>query len=135
MHRYRSGYALELRILKLYMDDGWLATRFPKSGRGFYPADILAVKRVGGRTHIHIVECKNATKEDQNKRAIYIEGDQIQGLLKTAKRHGALALVAFSFPHKWARIIEAERLRSSGKMLYVKQVDGALAKKFLKGFI
>jgi Holliday junction resolvase len=133
---YSTGYRLERRVQRLYTKHGWLATRFPKSGRGIYPADVLALKRLDGKTYIHIIECKNASKEDKKKKnAIYIEVGQIQRLLKTADKHQAQALVAFSFPRKHARIIHVDRLMSSGKMLYIKQRDGVLIKDFLKEFM
>ena len=134
MGGYSTGYRLERRVQRLYAQCGWLATRFPKSGRGIYPADVLALKRLNGKTHIHIIECKNASKEDK-KNAIYIEVGQIQRLLKTANKHQAQGLVAFSFPRKHARIIDANRLMSSGKMLHIKQGNGTPIKDFLNEFI
>ncbi|MFQ5759253.1 MAG: hypothetical protein ACE5IF_06210, partial [Candidatus Bathyarchaeia archaeon] len=72
MSRYRTGYRLERRVEKLYTKYGWLATRFPKSGRRLHPADVLAVKKSANRTRIHLIECKNLSKKDQEKNAIYI---------------------------------------------------------------
>lgn len=135
MGRYSAGYRLERRVQRLYAKHGWLATRFPKSGRRLYPADVLALKRGGGETRVHLIECKNASKEDQGKTAIYIEAGQIQRLRDAAKRHRALALVAFSFPHQHARIVGADRLRSSGKMLCIERDDGVPVKDFLETFV
>lgn len=132
MGRYSAGYRLEHRVERLYTKYGWLSTRYPKSGRRLYPADVLALKRIGDKTHVHLIECKNASKEDQGKKAIYIEAEQIKGLLEVAEKHGSLALVAYSFPHQHARIIHADRLKSSGKMLYIEREDGVPIKSFLE---
>ncbi|UCH03046.1 MAG: hypothetical protein JSV20_04525 [Candidatus Bathyarchaeota archaeon] len=131
MSRYKSGYRLEHRLQKIYTQHGWLATRFPKSGRRLYPADVLALKRMYGETHIHLIECKNASKEDKEKKAIYIQAKQIQKLVETAKKHQARAMVAYSFPHQHARIVEANQLKSSGEMFYVEPDDGVPIKKFI----
>lgn len=117
---------------RLYTKHGWLATRFPKSGRRFYPADVLAIKKAPNKTIIHLIECKNLSKKDQEKNAIYIRKEQIQRLIEKARRHNAEAFVAYSFPHQHARIVEASRLRSSGKMFSVEREDGASLKKFLR---
>lgn len=135
MGRYSAGYRLEHRVERLYTEYGWLSTRYPKSGRRLYPADVLAIKRIGGKTHIHLVECKNASRKDQEKKAIYIEAEQIQKLLETAEKHGGSALVAYSFPHQHARVIRADRLRSSGKMLFIEREDGVPIKSFLETFV
>lgn len=132
MSRYRKGYRLERRVERLYTKHGWLATRFPKSGRRFYPADVLAIKKAPNKTIIHLIECKNLSKKDQEKNAIYIRKEQIQRLIEKARRHNAEAFVAYSFPHQHARIVEASRLRSSGKMFSVEREDGASLKKFLR---
>lgn len=132
MSRYRKGYRLERRVERLYTKHGWLATRFPKSGRRVYPADVLAIKKVPNKTVIHLIECKNLSKKDQEKNAIYIRKEQIQRLIEKARRHNAEAFVAYSFPHQHARIVEASRLRSSGKMFSVEREDGASLKKFLR---
>ena len=116
----------------LYSKHGWLATRFPKSGRRLYPADILAVKKSANEAMIHLVECKNLSKRDQEKKAIYISKEQVQRLIEKAERHHAEAFVAFSFPHQRVRIAEANRLRSSGKMLSIEREDGVPLKKFLR---
>ena len=132
MSRYRTGYRLERRVESLYTSHGWLATRFPKSGRRFYPADVLAVKKFANRTLIHLVECKNLSKKDQEKNAIYISSEQIHRLIDKARMHQAEAFVAYSFPHQHAQVIEANRLRSSGKMLSVEREDGVPLKKLLR---
>ena len=135
MTRYRTGYRLERRVELLYEENGWLVTRFPKSGRGRHPADVLAIKRIGRQTHIHLVECKNASKEDRNKNAIYIEAQQIRRLTEAAKNHKAQALIAYSFPHQQVKIMQASRLRSSGKMFRVVREDGISMKEFLRTFV
>ena len=132
MSRYRKGYRLERRVERLYTKHGWLATRFPKSGRRFYPADVLAIKKAPNKTIIHLIECKNLSKKDQEKNAIYIRKEQIQRLIEKARRHNAEAFVAYSFPHQHARIVEASRLTSSGKMFSVEREGGASLKKFLR---
>ena len=132
MSRYRKGYRLERRVEKLYTKHGWLATRFPKSGRGLYPADVLAIKKSANKTIIHLIECKNLSKKDQEKNAIYITKEQIRRLIKKARKHHAEAFVAYSFPHQHARIVEASRLRSSGKMFSVEREEGMPLKEFLK---
>ena len=132
MSRYRKGYRLERRVERLYTKHGWLATRFPKSGRRFYPADVLAIKKAPNKTIIHLIECKNLSKKDQEKNAIYIRKEQIQRLIEKARRHNAEAFVAYSFPHQHARVVEASRLKSSGKMFSVEREDGASLKKFLR---
>jgi Holliday junction resolvase len=119
-------------VERLYTEDGWLATRFPKSGRKLYPADVLAVKKTASKTVIHLIECKNLSKKDQEKNAIYISKEQIQRLIKKAREHNAEAFVAYSFPHQHVRIIDAHRLRSSGKMFSVEREEGVPVKKFLK---
>ncbi len=134
MGGYAAGYRLEHRVQMLYTKHGWLATRFPMSGRKLYPADVLALKRIGSQTHIHLVECKNASKDDRRKNAIYIEAAQIQKLLETAEKHQALAMVAYSFPHQHARVVPAKRLKSSGKMLSIERKDGVPIKRFLETF-
>lgn len=116
----------------LYTKHGWLATRFPKSGSRLYPADVLAVKKSATRAIIHLVECKNLSKKDQEKKAIYISKEQIQRLIKKAERHHAEAFIAYSFPHQHVRIVEANRLRSSGKMFSVEREDGIPFKKFIR---
>jgi len=135
MGTYAKGYRLEHRVQKLYTKYGWLATRFPKSGRRLYPADVFAIKRVGSKTHVHLVECKNASKDNQEKKAIYIEAKQIQKLLKAANKHRALAMIAYSFPHQQARVIHVNRLRSSGKMLRIGREEGEPIKDFLETFV
>ena len=132
MSRYRRGYRLERRVERLYTEDGWLATRFPKSGRRLYPGDVLAVKKSTNKTIIHLIECKNLSKKDQKKNAIYISKEQIQRLIKKARKHNAEAFVAYSFPHQHVRIVEASRLRSSGKMFSVEREDGVPLKRFLR---
>ena len=117
---------------RLYTKYGWLATRFPKSGRRLYPGDVLAVKKSANQTIIHLIECKNLSKKDQEKNAIYISKEQIQRLIKKASKHNAEAFVAYSFPYQHVRVLEASRLRSSGKMFSVKREDGAPLKEFLK---
>jgi Holliday junction resolvase len=134
MGNYAAGYRLEHRVERLYAAYGWLSTRYPSSGRRLYPADVLAVKRLGGTTHIHLVECKNASRTDAAKRAIYVEASQIQKLLDEADTHGGLALVAYSFPRQHARVIRADQLKSSGKMRYLEREDGALITRFLHTF-
>ena len=134
MGSYAAGYRLEHRVERLYAAYGWLSTRYPTSGRRLYPADVLAVKRLGGTTHIHLVECKNASRTDAAKRAIYIDAAQIQKLLDEADTHGGLALVAYSFPHQRARVIQADRLKSSGKMRYMERADGEPITRFLHTF-
>jgi Holliday junction resolvase len=134
MGNYAAGYRLEHRVERLYAAYGWLSTRYPSSGRRLYPADVLAVKRLGGITHIHLVECKNASRTDAAKRAIYVEASQIQKLLDEADTHGGLALVAYSFPRQHARVIRADQLKSSGKMRYLEREDGALITRFLHTF-
>jgi len=130
--RYRAGYRLERRVERLYTRHGWLATRFPKSGRRIYPADVLAIKKAPNKTIIHLIECKNLSKKDQEKNAIYLRKEQIHRLIEKARRHNAEAFVAYSFPHQHVRIIEASRLRSSEKMVHVERKDGASLKKFLR---
>ena len=132
MSRYRKGYRLERRVERLYTKHGWLATRFPKSGRRFYPADVLAIMRTANKTIIHLIECKNLSKKDQEKNAIYISKEQIHRLIEKARSHNAEAFVAYSFPNQHARIVEVSRLRSSGKMFSVERKDGASLKKFLR---
>lgn len=132
MSRYRAGYRLEHRVQNIYAKYGWLVTRFPASGRQLHHADILAVKRVGIQTLIHLIECKNASKIDQKKKAIYIEAEQIKKLLEIAKRHQAHAFIAYSFPHLHARIVKANKLRSSGEMFFIKQEEGIPIRKFIK---
>ncbi len=132
MSRYRAGYRLERRVERLYTKHGWLATRFPKSGRRIYPADVLAIKKAPNKTIIHLIECKNLSKKDQEKNAIYLRKEQIHRLIEKARRHNAEAFVAYSFPHQHVRIIEASRLRSSEKMVHVERKDGASLKKFLR---
>ena len=132
MSRYRTGYRLERRVERLYTKHGWLATRFPKSGRRVYPADVLAIKRAANKTVIHLIECKNLSKKDQEKNAIYINKEQIHRLIEKARRHNAEAFVAYSFPNQHARIVETSRLRSSGKMFSVERGDGASLQKFLR---
>ena len=132
MSRYRKGYRLERRVERLYTKHGWLATRFPKSGRRIYPADVLAIKKAPNKTIIHLIECKNLSKKDQEKNAIYLRKEQIHRLIEKARRHNAEAFVAYSFPHQHVRIIEASRLRSSEKMVHVERKDGASLKKFLR---
>ena len=132
MSRYRKGYRLERRVERLYTKYGWLATRFPKSGRRFYPADVLAIKKTPNKTIIHLIECKNLSKKDQEKNAIYISKEQIHRLIEKAKRHNAEAFVVYSFPNQHARIVEAGRLKSSGKMVSVERNDGASLQKFLR---
>ena len=132
MSRYRTGYRLERRVESLYTKHGWLATRFPKSGRRLYPADILAVKKSANRAIIHLVECKNLSKKDQEKKAIYISKEQARRLIEKAERHHVEAFVAFSFPHQHVRIVEANRLRSSGKMFSIERENGVPLKKLLK---
>ena len=132
MSRYRAGYRLERRVERLYTRHGWLATRFPKSGRRIYPADVLAIKKAPNKTIIHLIECKNLSKKDQEKNAIYLRKEQIHRLIEKARRHNAEAFVAYSFPHQHVRIIEASRLRSSEKMVHVERKDGASLKKFLR---
>jgi Holliday junction resolvase len=120
-------------VEKLYTNHGWLATRFPKSGRRFYPGDVLAVKKfANNKTIIHIIECKNLSKKDQEKNAIYINKEQIHRLIKKARKHRAEAFMAYSFPYQHARIIEASRLSSSGKTFSVKREDGVPLKRFLR---
>ena len=132
MSRYRAGYRLERRVERLYTKHCWLATRFPKSGRRVYPADVLAIKRAANKTVIHLVECKNLSKKDQEKNAIYLRKEQIHRLIEKARRHDAEAFVAYSFPNQHARIVEASCLRSSGKMFFVERGDGASLKEFLR---
>lgn len=134
MGRYAAGYRLEHRVERLYAAHGWLSTRYPTSGRRLYPADVLAIKRLGGTTHIHLVECKNASRADATKRAIYVEAAQIQRLMDEADAHGGLALVAYSFPRQHARVIPARRLKSSGKMRYIEREDGEPITRFLHTF-
>ena len=129
--RYSTGYRLERRVESLYTKHGWLATRFPKSGRRLFPGDILAVKKSANEMAIHLVECKNLSKRDQEKKAIYIRREQVQRLIKKAERHNAEAFVAFSFPHQHVRIEDASSLKSSGKMLFVEREDGESLEKFL----
>jgi Holliday junction resolvase len=130
--RYKKGYRLERRVEKLYTEHGWLATRFPKSGRRFYPGDIVAVKKSTEKTILHLVECKNLSKKDQEKNAIYIDKEQIRRLIAKARKHRAEAFVVYSFPYQHAKILEAHHLRSSGKMFSVEREDGISLKKFLK---
>jgi len=92
----------------------------------------LAVKKSATRSIIHLIECKNLSKKDQEKNAIYISKEKIQGLIKKATKHNAEALVAYSFPYQHVRIVEARRLKSSGKMLFVEREDGMPLKGFLK---
>ena len=132
MSRYKTGYRLERRVENLYTKHGWLATRFPKSGRGLYPADVLAIKKTANKTIIHLIECKNLSKNDQERNAIYICKESIQMLIEKARKHQAEALVAYSFPHQHVRIIEASHLRSSGKMFTVEREDGVPLKQFLR---
>jgi len=135
MGRYTTGYRLEQRIQSIYTKHGWLATRFPKSGRKLHPADVLALKRIGNQTHVHLIECKNASKKDQEKKTIYIQAKQIKRLLRTAEKHQTQAMIAYSFPRQHARILPAKRLKSSGMMLSIKREDGIPIKQFLKTFI
>lgn len=116
----------------LYTEHGWLATRFPKSGRRLYPADVLAIKKAAKKTIIHLIECKNLSKKGQEKNAIYISKEQIHRLIKKARKHHTEAFVAYSFPHQHVRIVEASHLRSSGKMFSVEREDGVPLKKFLR---
>ncbi|MFQ6064825.1 MAG: hypothetical protein ACE5L6_05040 [Candidatus Bathyarchaeia archaeon] len=132
MSRYKRGYRLERIVERLYAKHGWLATRFPKSGRRLAPADVLAVKKTSNNARIHLIECKNLSKMDQEKNAIYISKEQIQRLVEKARKHNAEAFVAYSFPHQHVRIVEASRLRSSGKMFSVEREDGIALKKFLR---
>jgi Holliday junction resolvase len=89
------------------------------------------VKKSAKEMAIHLVECKNLSKKVQEKKAIYIRREQVQRLIKKAKRHNAEAFVAFSFPHQHVRIVDASSLRSSGKMFLVERRDGEPLKKFL----
>lgn len=132
MGRYDTGYRLEHRVERLYARHGWLTTRYPKSGRRLYPADVLAVKRAGGQTLIHLVECKNLSKDNRSSDTIYLEKAQIQKLTETAEKHRARALVAYSFPRQRPQILYAKSLRSSGKMLCVRRGDGMPIKSFLQ---
>ena len=132
--RYASGYRLERRVQQLYTAGGWLVTRFPSSGRQLHPADILAIKRCNGGTHIHLVECKNSAKNHVQKSSIYLDIEQITKLISTANQHQALALVAYSFPNQHARITPAHRLKSTGKMLHIDRNDGESLKSFLANF-
>jgi Holliday junction resolvase len=131
---YAKGYRLERRIERVYSQYGWLVTRFPKSGRRSYPGDVFAVKRLKDRTVIHLIECKNLSKLAQDLKALYIQSDQIQRLLNKAREHDAQAFVAFSFPNKHARILRADKLKSSGKMFFIQPKDGIMIKEFLKNF-
>lgn len=131
MSRYFKGYRLERRVEQLYGQHGWLATRFPKSGRGHYPADVLAMKRLGNRTLIHLIECKNLSNKDNEKRSIYVEPDKIRKLLEVAREHEASAFVVCSFPRRHPRILPAEALRSTGKSLSIGRRDGISLKRFL----
>jgi Holliday junction resolvase len=135
MGSYTTGYRLEQRIQKVYTKHGWLATRFPKSGRKIHPADVLALKRIGKQTYVHLIECKNASKKDHEKKTIYIQAKQIKRLLRTAEKYQTQAMIAYSFPHQHARILPAKRLKSSGMMLSIKREDGIPIKQFLKTFI
>ena len=134
MGRYASGYRLERRVQQLYSEMGWLATRFPSSGRQLYPADVLAIKRCNGGTQIHLVECKNSAKNHIQKSSIYLEVEQITKLISAAEQHHALALVAYSFPRQHARITPAHNLKSTGKMLHIDRNDGVSLKSFLADF-
>lgn len=133
MGQYAKGYRLEHRVERLYASHGWLSTRYPKSGRRLYPADVLALKRIGGMTVIHLVECKNLSRKTRNT-ALYLERSQVQKLIATAEKHDARALVAYSFPRQHARILDANELNSSGKMLSIGKMDGVPLKKFLQSF-
>jgi Holliday junction resolvase len=124
---------LEHRVERLYASHGWLSTRYPKSGRRLYPADVLALKRIGGKTVIHLVECKNLSRETRNTN-LYLDRSQVQKLIVTAAKHDARALVAYSFPRQHARIMDANELNSSGKMLCIGKMDGVPLKKFLQSF-
>lgn len=131
MRRYSVGYRLERRVQNLYTTYGWLVTRFPTSGRQLYPADVLAIKRIGNHTHIHLVECKNMSVRNMKKNTLYIELQQIQKLQRVANQHHALPLVAYSFPHQHARILPTEKLQCSGKMLCLQRNDGIPLRHFL----
>ncbi|MFQ6074956.1 MAG: restriction endonuclease [Candidatus Bathyarchaeia archaeon] len=131
MSQYVKGYRLERRVEQLYSQHGWLVTRFPKSGRGLYPADVLAVKRLGNKTLIHLIECKNLSKKEQKERSIYIEPEKIRKIIEVAQEHEASAFVVCSFPRRHPRILPAETLRSSGKSLSIRREDGISLKKFL----
>ncbi|UCE44188.1 MAG: hypothetical protein JSV57_01490, partial [Candidatus Bathyarchaeota archaeon] len=106
MSRYAKGYRLERRVESLYTEHGWLATRFPKSGRRLYPADVLAIKKTPDEALIHLIECKNLSTKNQRKNAIYISKEQIQRLDRKARMHNAEALVAYSFPRQHVRVVQ-----------------------------
>ena len=133
LSRYRTGYRLEHRIERLYAQHGWLTTRYPKSGRRLYPADVLAVKRFEQKTVIHLVECKNLSSNNSNDH-LYIESNQIKKLKESAKEHNARALIAYSFPYQRPKILDASNLKSSGKMYFVGRDDGISFSMFLKSF-
>jgi Holliday junction resolvase len=92
---------------------------------------VLALKQIGGKTVIHLVECKNLSRGTRNT-TMYLERSQIQKLIVTAKKHDARALVAYSFPRQHARILDAHELNSTGKMLSLRKSDGVPLKKFLQ---
>ena len=116
----------------MYTENGWLATRFPKSGRRHYPADVLAVKKTADKALIHLIECKNLSAKNQQKNAIYISKEQIQRLNRKATMHNAEAFVAYSLPRQHVRVVEASLLRSTGKMFSVEREVGIPLKQFLK---
>ena len=131
MTRYKSGYRLERRVRAIYSENGWLATRFPKSGGKLNPADVLAVKRRKRDTQIHLVECKNLSKKKTSGKRIYLDTSQVDRLREEARQHKAEAFIAYSFPYQRPMILPSEKLRSTGRMFYLERKDGKPLQPFL----
>ncbi|NYZ79922.1 hypothetical protein H0N95_01575 [Candidatus Micrarchaeota archaeon] len=115
MNNYKKGYALEHKTKQLLEKNGWLAMRSPASKT---PIDLMATK--DGSTVI--IQCKKTTASDS------MSITELGPFVDLAKKHKALALLAYSFNGTpvYAKKVDCDRVA-------VKRIDKHVElEKFLK---
>lgn len=80
---YSKGYRLEWKSKKILEKNGWMAFRSPASKSDM---DVIALDKKNKL----FIQCKTSKKD-----ALYVYG--LDGLIKTAKKCGAIPLLVYSF--------------------------------------
>ncbi|MFH1786910.1 MAG: Holliday junction resolvase Hjc [archaeon] len=120
----KKGSRLERELMQMFYDAGYGVVRSAGSGVSRYPApDII----VGNGKKILAVECK-ASKSS----TVYIEPEQVEGLLEFSKKFGAQALIGVRFNYEDWRFLPPEGLERTEGQKY--KVSRAAAEKSGKSF-
>ncbi len=82
---FRRGYRAELELVEALRKQGFYAARIPISGGRSVPCDVMAARGDDRRAY--------QVKETRSKR-IYIDEEEVKGLLGFCKAFGLRALIA-----------------------------------------